>query len=908
MYIEIYFIFSDDLQRELRKCFRKVTDQKKRQRQFFHWNYLLESACNQSNHVITQKLYHGVNKPLMPSSFAGTYYGPISTTTMFDIAKQFAGSNGRILELYPSFSKRGLRVSWLSNFPDEDEVLYMNASFQIVNIYSNSKQNIYSSPFDPIISSHTIYEYYTDSEDSTMSNSSSTRPIKDSQIKKLKERLPQQQQQQNNKNNIEKKNHDGSSDDDDETEQKQQSLIKPPVFPLRQISEDRYSVQFFEKSIMKAIQMININSYIISFNCTEINQDHLDHLVRDGVEENKYDAFDPEIDFLESGFSRLKANEQVSVLYLLYLQYKKREWHEFVNATPDYVNMAIARYRDQFMQLAKNVQAVKMERASRVIQQFFAKVHTEDYEFPAKSRRSQEKSDIKKMWKILRGDSSEKDIKYIVHLPTFCKIFPNCEQILINGNNFDWSLDEMINFLSQYNLNYSRIGLKDIYIRFVDPKNPYDNIDYSEKMAKHKTKYLSPKKLDELLKLGWQFVGGTRCHLHRYGFQPHPEIPFLGLFAAKDNQEILYSGYTDAIRAKRPHNKWAMKDVFNQSNSSLISSRTTSKLAFFNLGRGNRKSSSKTAYTVKSNRSDRSIFESKKSRGSTSFTTRTSTKSITNKSKSKSKLLDPPAPMHAEKSSESEFNYSEGGLGREMQREIRMRELGWSRTSSANRSQTRFKSQIEGSDVIIVPHNSKVCNLSSICYYKHDKLHQQQLELLLYWRKDPDIHRIESQTIRMKQPLFAKLCRKVEQLVIDPLPVELERIFIDKENKRPIISFDTIIKIFPNVKDIFLRDTRFSLRIWYNLLKSIEKYNSEQKKDDDNINEYSTTQTMSLSKSASINSLGPGAPINCRLTRIFFSKKWVFNHMQLKTMDLRFKPHGWKFQPKEQVLFKVKQI
>ena len=50
------------------------------------------------------------------------------------VAKGFAGDNGQIFELYPSFGAKGLTVSWLSNFPDENEVLYMNVSFQISNI------------------------------------------------------------------------------------------------------------------------------------------------------------------------------------------------------------------------------------------------------------------------------------------------------------------------------------------------------------------------------------------------------------------------------------------------------------------------------------------------------------------------------------------------------------------------------------------------------------------------------------------------------------------------------------------------------------------------------------------------------------------------------------------------------
>eukprot|EP01083_Nonionella_stella_P201074 735806_1 len=114
--------------------------------------------------------------------------------------------------------------------------------------------------------------------------------------------------------------------------------------------------------------------------------------------------------------------------------------------------MAIARYRDQFITLANNVQAVKMEGASKLICQFFARVHEETYVFPVIKMNNA--SDA-----CVEGDN-------FINLCTFCKLFPHCKQVKMNGDNFDWSLDGMIAFLSKYNLNYSRIALQDIYICF----------------------------------------------------------------------------------------------------------------------------------------------------------------------------------------------------------------------------------------------------------------------------------------------------------------------------------------------------------------------------------------------------------------------------------------------------------
>eukprot|EP01083_Nonionella_stella_P232811 820874_1 len=134
--LKIYTDF-DKLQREFRMCFRDndQTKREKRQKEFFFWNNVLEMSCKKSCDAIGKKLYHGINdSALNASCFSGTYYGPVSTTTEREIAEEFAGDNGQVLELYPSFGAKGLSVSWISNFPDELEVLYMNVSFQISNI------------------------------------------------------------------------------------------------------------------------------------------------------------------------------------------------------------------------------------------------------------------------------------------------------------------------------------------------------------------------------------------------------------------------------------------------------------------------------------------------------------------------------------------------------------------------------------------------------------------------------------------------------------------------------------------------------------------------------------------------------------------------------------------------------
>ena len=36
--------------------------------------------------------------------------------------------------MYPTYNHSGIELSWLSNYPDEDEILYMNTTFQITDI------------------------------------------------------------------------------------------------------------------------------------------------------------------------------------------------------------------------------------------------------------------------------------------------------------------------------------------------------------------------------------------------------------------------------------------------------------------------------------------------------------------------------------------------------------------------------------------------------------------------------------------------------------------------------------------------------------------------------------------------------------------------------------------------------
>eukprot|EP01084_Bolivina_argentea_P000060 112_1 len=232
--LKLYTDF-DQLQREFRMCFREKNenDRIKRQKQFFFWNNLLENACKKSHDTVAKKLYHGINDgKLYASCFSGTYYGPVSTTTDLTVAKGFAGDHGQILELYPSFGAKGLNVSWLSNFPDENEVLYMNVSFQISDIIKISPAN---------------YTY--------------------------------------------------------ENEFKHNDYLE----------HKKISSVTMERCILNALQTINIDSNIISLNDNDQNEDL-------------------------SNFRKLRSYEKLAVLYLLYLQYRPKEWNDLLKSNEKYLS------------------------------------------------------------------------------------------------------------------------------------------------------------------------------------------------------------------------------------------------------------------------------------------------------------------------------------------------------------------------------------------------------------------------------------------------------------------------------------------------------------------------------------------------------------------------------------------
>lgn len=165
-------LYTDDdhLQREFSKCFiskyQKDENYEERLSQFYHWRKELMNAfaalskikyftCFKKNNNENgdededELLYHGVTFQSMEKiNQTSTYFGPLSTTTDINIARDFAGKNGMIMVIKPNRNNsmyKTINISLISDFEQECEVLLFNHNINIENIiYSNNYDDNYS--------------------------------------------------------------------------------------------------------------------------------------------------------------------------------------------------------------------------------------------------------------------------------------------------------------------------------------------------------------------------------------------------------------------------------------------------------------------------------------------------------------------------------------------------------------------------------------------------------------------------------------------------------------------------------------------------------------------------------------------------------------------------------------------
>eukprot|EP01083_Nonionella_stella_P285217 970867_1 len=166
----------------LRQTYRKKDDESEdeqvseRHQQLYHYSRSLFEAVEFYGHFMEPNLtvYHGLNKVLYFNHFTAYFYQPISTTTSLQVANQFSDGRGIILSLKSGTSAQDmdmedmipkyLNVSWLSNFPHEDEKLFYGGYevFQITNIIESAtltghvKELFMFNKFQQMIQNHKV--------------------------------------------------------------------------------------------------------------------------------------------------------------------------------------------------------------------------------------------------------------------------------------------------------------------------------------------------------------------------------------------------------------------------------------------------------------------------------------------------------------------------------------------------------------------------------------------------------------------------------------------------------------------------------------------------------------------------------------------------------------------------------
>eukprot|EP01083_Nonionella_stella_P069615 185671_1 len=157
-------IYTDDSRfcTAFRKTYRKIDDEKEdyqvtqRHKQIYHYARNLYEAVELFGQRMrpTDEVYHGLNRVMFFHQFRAYFSQPMSTTKSKTIAHQFAGSEGKgvILtlksgtEFENNVSKipKYLSVSWISDYPGEEELLFYgdNVLFAIADI-TETKGNIH---------------------------------------------------------------------------------------------------------------------------------------------------------------------------------------------------------------------------------------------------------------------------------------------------------------------------------------------------------------------------------------------------------------------------------------------------------------------------------------------------------------------------------------------------------------------------------------------------------------------------------------------------------------------------------------------------------------------------------------------------------------------------------------------
>eukprot|EP01084_Bolivina_argentea_P215901 366642_1 len=126
----------DVLQREFNKTFRHKSDAI--HDNFYHFGKLLKMSIHKDGFRTTNNralFYHGINGTLLFPSYINDViiHSPLSTSTSFDVAVNFASMDGLIVTFKDHFRfNKCYDVCWLSDYPNESEHLFIQNPYPLV--------------------------------------------------------------------------------------------------------------------------------------------------------------------------------------------------------------------------------------------------------------------------------------------------------------------------------------------------------------------------------------------------------------------------------------------------------------------------------------------------------------------------------------------------------------------------------------------------------------------------------------------------------------------------------------------------------------------------------------------------------------------------------------------------------
>eukprot|EP01084_Bolivina_argentea_P155811 271517_1 len=141
----------------------------------FYWlaKYLKEAATQHGTNISEGKIvafYHGINKelifPKLLTSNGVKIFGPLSTSSSYQVAANFALNNGLIIEFSDgssgnkAFPVKYFSCSWLSDYANEMEYLFLQLKYGGLK-FVNITHIMYSMDFHCILESLKIIDHFT---------------------------------------------------------------------------------------------------------------------------------------------------------------------------------------------------------------------------------------------------------------------------------------------------------------------------------------------------------------------------------------------------------------------------------------------------------------------------------------------------------------------------------------------------------------------------------------------------------------------------------------------------------------------------------------------------------------------------------------------------------------------------